>query len=197
MARFGIEGIRHFGHARAAGVSTAGDLTTRSIAVTVSITSPSQRSIPEPSTGAKRIAGKQTVCDADQGGDDIHWVDDVDIFWIETHENHEADGEPGCFTTRRRPTGVLIQTNGSSARTGTPNRLWRIRAGQSTSTTSPACGTSLQGFTSTAALGRTCPTGPGPGRGERIGKLRQIPKGLLDAVAWLKCEAVHRQRSCL
>ena len=92
MARFGIEGIRHFGHARAAGVSTAGDLTTRSIAVTVSITSPSQRSIPEPSTGAKRIAGKQTVCDADQGGDDIHWVDDVDIFWIETHENHEADG---------------------------------------------------------------------------------------------------------
>src|SRR5215831_10923026 len=60
-------------------------------------------------------------------------------------ETTRPTAEPGCFTTRRRPTGVLTQTNGSSARTGTPNRLWHIRAGQSTSTTSPACGTSLQG----------------------------------------------------
>ena len=31
------------------------------------------------------------MSDTDQGGNDGNWVDDVDLFWIETHGNSEAD----------------------------------------------------------------------------------------------------------
>ncbi len=33
------------------------------------------------------------IRDSDQGGDDRSYVDDVDLFYIETHGNHESDGQ--------------------------------------------------------------------------------------------------------
>ncbi|HSM84580.1 MAG TPA: DUF6345 domain-containing protein, partial [Candidatus Limnocylindrales bacterium] len=93
MATFGIEGIRHFGNARAAGVSTAGDLTytfNRCNGFDSELRSHGH---------TRAFYWSETNCwetdirDSDQGGDDQHWVDNVDIFWIDTHGNHEADGQ--------------------------------------------------------------------------------------------------------
>jgi hypothetical protein len=93
MAEFGIEAIRYFSNARAAGVSTAGDL---------SYTFNRANGFDE----ALRDAGhsrefywadtdcfEDDIRDSDQGGNDADWVDNVDIFWIETHGNHTADGQ--------------------------------------------------------------------------------------------------------
>src|SRR3954464_2617166 len=88
MASFGVEAIRYFSNARAAGVSTAGDL---------SYTFNRANGFDE----ALRDAGhsrefywadtdcfEDDIRDSDQGGNDVDWVDNVDIFWIETHGNH-------------------------------------------------------------------------------------------------------------
>ena len=92
MATFGIEAIRYFSNARAAGVSTAGDLTytfNRSNGFDSTLRSNGH---------ARTFYWSNTDCwetdirDSDQGGDDRNWVDNVDLFWIETHGNHEADG---------------------------------------------------------------------------------------------------------
>ena len=92
MATFGVEGIRYFSNARAAGVSTAGDLT---------YTFNRANGFDNELRSAGHTRGfywANTDCfetdirDSNQGGDDANWVDDVDIFWIETHGNHEDDG---------------------------------------------------------------------------------------------------------
>jgi hypothetical protein len=93
MARFGVEGIRYFNHARAAGVSTAGDLT-----YTFNRCNGFDRELRH-SGHVRSFYWGNTDCwetdirDADLGGDDDNWVDDVDIFWIETHGNHTTDGQ--------------------------------------------------------------------------------------------------------
>ncbi|MES2760450.1 MAG: DUF6345 domain-containing protein [Pseudomonadota bacterium] len=92
MARFGVEGIRYFNHARAAGVSTAGDLTytfNRANGIDGKLRSAGHT---RAFYWANTNAWETDIRDADKGGDDVHWVDDVDLFWIETHGNHEADG---------------------------------------------------------------------------------------------------------
>ncbi|MFC5509836.1 DUF6345 domain-containing protein [Massilia jejuensis] len=92
MARFGVEAIRYFNHARAAGVSTAGDLTytfNRSNGFDAKLRSAGH---------ARAFYWANTDCwesdirDVDQGGADRSWVDDVDLYWQETHGGHEADG---------------------------------------------------------------------------------------------------------
>lgn len=92
MARFGVEGIRYFDQARANGVSTAGDLT-----YVFNICNGIDSKLR--SAGHDRIfywantdCWETDIRDTDQGGDDRNWVDNVDLFWILTHGNHEADG---------------------------------------------------------------------------------------------------------
>ena len=93
MATFGIEAIRHFSHARAAGVSSAGDLTytfNRANGFSNKLRSANH---------TQRFYWAETDCfetdlrDTDKGGDDRNWVDNVDIFWIETHGNNN-NGSP-------------------------------------------------------------------------------------------------------
>src|SRR3954467_894262 len=92
MARFGVEAIRYFSNARAAGVSTAGDLT-----YTFNRSNGFDSKMRSAGLG-RAFYFSNTDCwetdirDTDQGGDDRDFVDNVDIFWIETHGNHEADG---------------------------------------------------------------------------------------------------------
>src|SRR5262245_1232435 len=126
MARFGVEGIRYFNHARAAGVSTAGDLTytfNRCNGIDQKL-----RSAGHTRTfyWANTDCWETDIRDTDQGGDDRSYADNVDLFWIETHGNHEADGEARML--RRRATGGRFPASGNSARTGTPSGLWLIRA---------------------------------------------------------------------
>jgi len=92
MARFGVEAIRYFNHARAAGVSTAGDLT-----YTFNRSNGFDKALR--SSGHARAfywsntdAWETDIRDVDRGGSDRQWVDDVDLFWIETHGGSEADG---------------------------------------------------------------------------------------------------------
>lgn len=92
MASFGIEAIRHFGNARAAGQSSAADLT-----YTFNRSNGFDSKLRD-GGASQAFYWAETDCfetdirDRDQGGDDAAWVDNVDIFWIETHGNHEADG---------------------------------------------------------------------------------------------------------
>ncbi|AFZ23088.1 hypothetical protein Cylst_0761 [Cylindrospermum stagnale PCC 7417] len=93
MAKFGIEGIRSFSNARAAGVSTAGDLT-----YTFNICNGFDSKLR--SAGHTRSfyfantdCWETDIRDSDKGGDDVNWVDNVDIFWISTHGNHTSDGQ--------------------------------------------------------------------------------------------------------
>jgi hypothetical protein len=93
MARFGIEGIRYFANARAAGVSSAGDLT-----YTFNRCNGLDNEL-RASGHTRSFYWANTNCwetdirDSDAGGDDLNWVDNVDLFWIETHGNHTADGQ--------------------------------------------------------------------------------------------------------
>jgi hypothetical protein len=95
MARFGIEGIRYFSNARAAGVSTAGDLTytfNRCNGLDDELRAAGHtRSFYWANTDCWETDIRDT--DSGGGGDDVHWVDNVDLFWIETHGNHTADGQ--------------------------------------------------------------------------------------------------------
>lgn len=92
MARFGIEAIRYFPNARAADVSTAGDLTytfNRSNGFREQLMdSGHQQSFYWANTDCWEL----DIRDSNQGGDDVNWVDNVDIFWIETHGNRTSNG---------------------------------------------------------------------------------------------------------
>jgi hypothetical protein len=93
MARFGVEGVRNFRHACAAGMANLGDFT-----YTFNRCNGFDNKL-RSANHARYFYWGNTDCwetdirDVDQGGDDVHWVDNVDIFWIETHGNRTSDGE--------------------------------------------------------------------------------------------------------
>ena len=92
MARFGVEAIRYFNHARAANVDTAGDLTytfNRSNGLDAKLRSAGHT---RAFYWANTNVFETDLRDSDKGGDDRNWADDVDLFWIETHGNHDAAG---------------------------------------------------------------------------------------------------------
>lgn len=92
-ASFGVEAIRRFGNARANNVSTAGDLTytfNRSNGFDQELRSAGHvRSF----YFSDQNCWEDDLQDTGSGGDDQNFADDVDIFWIETHGNHTADGQ--------------------------------------------------------------------------------------------------------
>ena len=107
MATFGVEAIRYFSNARAAGVSDAADLT---YTFNRSNGFDSQLSSAGHSRGfywANTDCWETDIRASDQGGDDVHWVDDVDIFWIETHGGHEAD-VPDADADAADPSAVVL-----------------------------------------------------------------------------------------
>ena len=121
MARFGVEAIRHFGNARANGVSTAEDLTytfNRSNGFAGELAGAGHT---QAFYWADQDCWENDIQDTDLGGDDRSWFDDVDISWIETHGNHTVTARPGCCTTSIAATGGLSRALGASARTGTPS----------------------------------------------------------------------------
>ena len=93
MARFGIEAIRYFSNARAAGVSTAADLTytfNRANGLDNKLRSAGHV---RDFYWANTDCWETDIRDTDQGGDDRTYADNVDLFWIETHGGHEANGQ--------------------------------------------------------------------------------------------------------
>ena len=93
MATFGIEAIRDVANARAAGITTAGNLTytfNRSNGFDSELrTAGHTRRF----YFGDRDCWENDIRDTDQGGDDRNWVDNVDIFWIEAHGNRTSDGQ--------------------------------------------------------------------------------------------------------
>ena len=93
MATYGIEAIRHFGNARANDVSEAEDLTytfNRSNGFNDQLAGSGHT---REFFWADQNCWENDIQDTSAGGDDRNWVDNVDIFWIETHGNHEGDGQ--------------------------------------------------------------------------------------------------------
>lgn len=93
MATFGIEAVRTVANARAAGVTTSGDLT-----YTFNRSNGFDRELRSAGHTRRFYWGNRDcwevdIRDSDQGGDDDNWVDNVDIFWIEAHGNHTSDGQ--------------------------------------------------------------------------------------------------------
>ena len=93
MATFGIEGIRYFANARANGVSTAEDLTYIFNICNGLDERLRSRGHTRRFYWANQNCWETDIRDTDQGGDDTSWVDDVDLFFITTHGNHEPDGQ--------------------------------------------------------------------------------------------------------
>ncbi len=92
MATFAVEGIRYFSNARAAGINV-NDLTytfNRCNGFDEKLRSAGHT---RAFYWANRDCWETDIRDSDRGGDDVHWVDNVDIFWIETHGNHTGDGQ--------------------------------------------------------------------------------------------------------
>jgi hypothetical protein len=89
MANFGIEGIRYFSNARAQNVDKAGDLTytfNRCNGLDNKLRSAGHsRSF----YWANTACWETDIRDSDQGGSDASWVDNVDLFWIETHGTNQ------------------------------------------------------------------------------------------------------------
>jgi hypothetical protein len=91
---FGIEAIRHFANARANGPdSKAADLT-----YTFNRSNGFDRELRNAGHSRAFYWSEQDVWENDiqdtsGGGDDRNWVDDVDLFWIETHGNND-NGRP-------------------------------------------------------------------------------------------------------
>jgi hypothetical protein len=92
-ASFGVEAIRHFGNARSNGVSSAADLT-----YTFNRSNGFDRELRSAGHArsfyfADQNCWENDLEDTGSGGDDLNFADDVDLFWIETHGNHTADGQ--------------------------------------------------------------------------------------------------------
>jgi hypothetical protein len=93
MATFGIEAVRTVANARAAGITTAGDLTytfNRSNGFDSELRAAGHT---RRFYFGNRDCWENDIRDTDQGGDDRNWVDNVDIFWIEAHGNRTSDGQ--------------------------------------------------------------------------------------------------------
>lgn len=91
MARFGVEAIRYFSHARAAGIDTAGDLThtfDRANGLDGKLRAAGHTRAFYRANGA---VFETDLRNGAQGGD-RHRADDVDLFWIETHGAHDGAG---------------------------------------------------------------------------------------------------------
>lgn len=92
MAKFGIEAIRYFKNGRAAGITNSGDLT-----YTFNRANGFRRELSN-AGHSRSFYWANTDCyetdirDTSLGGDDKNWADKVDILWIETHGNNNADG---------------------------------------------------------------------------------------------------------
>ena len=85
MANFGIEGIRYFGNARANKVATVSDFT-----YTFNICNGLDAKLRSAGHDrgfywANQDCWESDIRDSDQGGDDITYADDVDLFFIMTH----------------------------------------------------------------------------------------------------------------
>lgn len=97
MATFGVEGIRYFKNARRNGISNSGDLSytfNRCNGFDKKLRSAGHsRSF----YWANRDCWETDIRDDDQGGDDANWVDNVDLFWIETHGSRTSDGQTTLF----------------------------------------------------------------------------------------------------
>lgn len=92
MARFGVEGIRYFSNARAAGFD-ANDLTytfNRCNGFDAVLRGEDHTRV---FYYANTDCWETDIRDADQGGSDTEYADAVDLFWIETHGNHTASGQ--------------------------------------------------------------------------------------------------------
>ncbi|MCZ8360877.1 MAG: DUF6345 domain-containing protein [Microcystis sp. LE19-388.1G] len=92
MATFGVEGIRYFSNARAAGISVS-DLTYTFNRCNGFDSKLQSAGHTRAFYFANTNCWETDIRDSDRGGDDVHWVDNVDIFWIETHGNHTTDGQ--------------------------------------------------------------------------------------------------------
>ncbi|MGC5225379.1 DUF6345 domain-containing protein [Micromonospora sp. DT81.3] len=91
---FGVEAIRHFANARASGPdSKAADLT-----YTFNRSNGFDRELRNAHHArafywTERDVFENDLHDSSLGGDDANWVDNVDLFWIETHGNN-VNGVP-------------------------------------------------------------------------------------------------------
>lgn len=90
MATFGIEGIRYFGNARANMVSTSADFT-----YTFNICNGLDEALRDAGHTrgfywANQDCWETDIRDTDQGGDDVTYVDNVDLFFIMTHGNNDS-----------------------------------------------------------------------------------------------------------
>lgn len=93
MARFGIEGIKTFGNARANGITTAGDFTyTFNICNGLDERLRSRGHVREFYFG-NQDCFENDIRDDNQGGDDKNFADKVDLFFILTHGNRTNDGQ--------------------------------------------------------------------------------------------------------
>jgi len=92
MASFGIDAIRYFANARAAGFDV------HDLSYTFNRSNGLSSKLRNSGHQCKFYWGN-TDCwetdlrDADQGGDDTTYTDSVDLMWIETHGNHTDNGQ--------------------------------------------------------------------------------------------------------
>jgi hypothetical protein len=96
---YGIEAIRYFSHARAAGVSTAGDFRYSFNRGNGFYDKLSDAGHTASFYFVNTDVWETDIRDADQGGEDSTYVDTVDICWIDTHGNHTASGAVLLYDT--------------------------------------------------------------------------------------------------
>lgn len=94
MTTFGIEAIRHFANARANGP----DPNAADLSYTFNRSNGFSRELRDAGHSqafywSEQNCWEDDIQDSSAGGDDRNWVDDVDLFWIETHGNNDA-GRP-------------------------------------------------------------------------------------------------------
>jgi hypothetical protein len=93
VANFGVEGIRYFPHARAAGVATVSDFT-YAFNITNGIGAKLQSAGHNWSFYYTNTSCWETdVRDDAKGGSDDSYADKVDLFFIMTHGGHQSDGQ--------------------------------------------------------------------------------------------------------
>jgi hypothetical protein len=90
MARFGVEGIRYFSNLRASGVATADDLT-----YTFNICNGLDENLRDAGHTrgfywANDDCWEQDLTSTSLGGGDNDWADNVDLFFLNTHGNHQS-----------------------------------------------------------------------------------------------------------
>lgn len=91
MASFGIEAVRTVANARAAGVTSAGDLTytfNRANGFDSELRSAGHN---REFYWAETDCWERDIRDTDQGGDDRNYADNVDLLWIEGHGSRDSN----------------------------------------------------------------------------------------------------------